>query len=195
MTKLPNFLPWQGVDYDGGIAGIRTLVLGESHYLADPGDAYPRLTIDIVTRVHEGGEHFPFFTKVRGILTNAVESPVSWSQVAFYNLVQQSVGMAARDRPTPAMFEAGVAPFETVLRQLTPQAVLVTGVGTWNALSSHWPAPATSSPQPGFDHVFKWQFSDTPPIMATWIDHPASFGFQPGRWTDRVRGLIQAASA
>lgn len=194
MTASPFFLPWVGTHYANGINGQRLLVLGESHYSEDPRNAYPRLTRDIVGRV-VAGERFPFFTKLGSVIQMSTKpTAFSWQAVLFYNFVQQLVGAHARDRPTEAMWAGGFEPLTAVLTEHQPSAVLVAGGGTWGGLSRYFPADAQSQATASGEHVRVWQFAGQAPMAATWIDHPASFGFRTEEWTERVSCLFTEAS-
>lgn len=191
MPSPPSFLPWKGADYLRGLDGCRLLVLGESAYSADTRDRYPNFTQDIVGRVVKG-EHFPFFSRMSAVMDGALGTGrFTWNAVAFYNFVQEFVGEHPRDRPTPQMWGSGMEPFEWVLSDLRPQAVLVVGADTWNhGLSPHFPKSATSSATESGEFVRSWRFADIPPVVATWIDHPASFGFRSADWVERVSTLL-----
>lgn len=194
MTASPFFLPWVGNHYASGINGQRLLVLGESHYSEDARNAYPRLTRDIVERV-VGGERFPFFTRLGSVIqTSTKTTTFSWQTVLFYNFIQQLVGAHARDRPTEAMWASGFEPLTTVLAEHRPSAVLVAGVGTWGGLSRYFPADAQSRATASGEDVRVWKFVGQAPMVATWIDHPASFGFRTEEWTERVSRLFTEAS-
>jgi hypothetical protein len=194
MSASPFFLPWVGADYAKGLNDQRLLVLGESHYSEDARNAYPNLTRDIVQRV-VGGERFPFFTKLGGVIQASTDSSTfSWQSVLFYNFVQQLVGAHARDRPTEAMWANGFEAFGGVLAQYQPSAVLVAGVGTWSGLSRYFPSDAQSHATASGEHVRAWELTGLPPIAATWIDHPASFGFRAEEWYDRVSTLLTEAN-
>jgi hypothetical protein len=193
MPTRPFFLPWIGAEYSPGVGGCRLLVLGESHYSEDPRNAYPALTRDIVGRVLDG-EHFPFFSKVGAVMQGALDGGTyTWNRVAFYNFVQELVGAHARDRPTDAMWASGMEPFQQILSDLQPHAVLVCGVGTWNGLSQHFPETAMSDATASGELVRRWQLPGIPPLAATWIDHPASFGFRSVDWTERASTLLAEA--
>jgi hypothetical protein len=194
MTASPFFLPWVGTQYASGINGQRLLVLGESHYSDDSRNAYPQLTRDIVARV-VGGERFPFFTKIGSVIERSTKpTTFSWQAVLFYNFVQQLVGAHARDRPTEAMWASGFDPLMAVLTEHRPSAVLVAGVGTWGGLSRYFPRDAQSQATASGEDVRIWKFAGQAPMAAAWIDHPASFGFRPEAWTERVSCLFTEAS-
>jgi hypothetical protein len=149
---------------------------------------------DIVGRV-VGGERFPFFTKLGSVIQLSIKSTTfSWQAVLFYNFVQQLAGAHARDRPTEAMWAGGFEPLAAVLTEQQPSAVLVAGVGTWDGLSRYFPADAQSRATASGEHVRVWKFTGQAPMAATWIDHPASFGFRAEEWTERVSCLYTEAS-
>lgn len=188
----PFFHPWVGNRYETGLNGCRLLILGESLYSTDSRDEYPRLAVDIVQRF-VNGERFPYYTKLSQIIGAASgSSTLDWHDVAFHEYVQALVGTQARARPSDAMWAEAMKPFTGVIRQLRPHAVLCTGGDLWGALSRFFPRDGKSLPTSSPD-IRRWELSDCEPIVATWINHPASFGFRPGDWIARVTSLLAEA--
>lgn len=110
------------------------------------------------------------------------------------DIVQQLVGTHARERPTETMWASGFEPLAAVLAEHQPSAVLVAGVGTWGGISRYFPADAQSRATASGEDVRVWKFAGQAPMVATWIDHPASFGFRTEEWTERVSRLFTEAS-
>jgi hypothetical protein len=88
------------------------------------------------------------------------------------------------------MWVAGHAPFVDVLQCLRPTHVLSLGQAVWNhiAFSVGWQSIASeAAPDP---QVREWCAPSGARIHATWVNHPASFGFQAERWRARVDVLL-----
>ena len=98
-----GYLPWRSDNYvKGAFFGLRTLIVGESHYCNDDP-----LTTRTVVREAIDGEDTRFFLAVGsacvGRETYKADRARSWHSVAFVNFVQQSVPTATH-RPTQKMF-------------------------------------------------------------------------------------------
>lgn len=144
-----SFTPWTGNNYESPInklSGIRLLVLGESHYRDDPSsEAFSQdpcwepymnehgeenLTSFVVKR---WGQDLPFatYTKVANVLLNLYGGPRNaqnreiWDHVAFYNYVSTLVPKG--DRPTDEQWQNSILPFDEVLNDKEPNAVLMLG--------------------------------------------------------------------
>lgn len=193
-----HFEPWVGNSFGVGPVGSkRLLILGEAHYSDQAADDRPSLTKELVGDVRNGRRSISFFTKLGSLLTSIdphnPDPRGIWDQVAFYNFIQGFAASEARVRPTPAMWEAGLGPFSTVLRGMQPNRVLVTGIDLWNALSQQF-MPGWMSVRAHEDDsqpVFSWSSATDTPIRATWIEHPSSFGFSGAAWSDRLAALAQ----
>jgi len=199
MTHPPtHFEPWIGPSFgDGELGARRLLVLGEAHYSERAEDDYSDLTKDLIRDIRDGRRALPFFTKIAALVaTLAPAGPdprTTWDSIAFYNYVQGFAASAARIRPSLAMWRAGAAPFGQVLRTVRPQHVLVCGVDLWNALSDSF-IPGWSSRTASAAHaepVFQWSSDEGMHMRATWINHPASYGFSGSAWHGRLRALVQ----
>lgn len=131
------FKPWVGAKYGTphNRFNRRILVLGESHY-GPAGTEHPDTTIEVVTYFTQGGARHSFFTKIAKVLLGLDEKS-GWLEpelladvfdnVAFYNYVPRFAGDYARQRPSSELWEAGQAPFHSVLENLRPDLVIVLG--------------------------------------------------------------------
>lgn len=99
--KHVKFLPWIGKNYMGGFNGMRTLVLGESHYAwkqePDLSDK-PNVTSECIQEQLDGDYTKAFWTKLAKAMsgedTLTLEGKAKfWHSVAFYNYVQESAGL------------------------------------------------------------------------------------------------------
>jgi hypothetical protein len=130
------FLPWVGPDFNDGINGMRTMVLGESIYCcvpyscSNPNCKYQ--VIDMVTKQINFREKNKFYTKIAKLLYRGSQNSLLnkidfWNKVAFYELVQVSVGTKTRQRPLHDMWENSKEPLFEVLKVVKPEIVYVTG--------------------------------------------------------------------
>ena len=140
MYEFPGvtFHPWIGANFGReSRSGVRLLVLGESHYDNDPEYSNCGFTQEVV-RDWGQMQRNQFFTKIAKVLrghrewiNDDVRSEI-WEHTAFYNFVQ-SVVSAPRTPPTFRQWCEAQAPFDSVLKSLKPDAVLILG----SRLSDH----------------------------------------------------------
>jgi len=198
------FRPWIGVRYDTlGLDGRRLLILGESHYESTPGDVKTRteykLTWDIIDRAI-AGESLPFYSKIATAvsgeeLTSSEERSGFWKTVAFYNYVQRLLKTPG-ERPSATDLKSGAAPFFDLIRLLSPDAILVTGVTVWNSISDCFPEGARSTEERSDEpsSTYRWEGITSYPILATWTVHPSDFhsrvGFTDPKWRTRVSRFV-----
>lgn len=187
-TNWPNaalddgvrFSPWVGDQYQSGFSGVRLLILGESHYYKGPHPG-PEFTRELTQGYIDGTVNHRFWTlvarSVGGQSMSREQCQAFWRQVAFYNYIQDVVGVGARVAPTAQMWASARRPFREVLRVIDPDAVLVLGRRLWGHLPK-----ATGTPAPIGGGA-----------IAIYINHPASIGFLPSRWTPAVAGLLDRA--
>lgn len=187
------FLPWVGGDYS--TAAQRLLILGEAHYSKDAPthDFTQKLTSGYVN----GKMTHPFWTQVARTVSG---QPISrahcnafWQTVAFYNFIQEFAGPTSRVRPTQRMWESARKPFLHVLSDLDPHVCLVLGKSLWDNLpraeagslrradGSAWPTKT-------------YRGKSGSGVLATFIKHPASWGFSRSKWSDVVSALRVAAA-
>ena len=192
-----RFAPWIGPKFDDQpLAGVRILVLGESHYaksertLADSQHEPIELTRNVVRRLALGPRPHRFFTTVARLLSHLEQADRAatadlWNRIAFYNYIQDIVGSGPRMRPTKEMWADAHLPFCDVLDELRPDCVLVLG----KALRHH----LTRAPRQRL-HLLsapdRWRRLDFSSVWFASIPHPSSFGFRLSAWRPTVQGLI-----
>lgn len=133
------FNPWIGTQYQSSWNGVRTLVLGESHYEWEENQKLtPSLTIDCIEDQVSGSYTKQFWTNIvvafLGHLPTLEEKRTFWQSVAFYNYIQETVGFGSRVRPTAAMWTKAEAPYSEVLELVRPQLMIVMGKTLWNSI-------------------------------------------------------------
>ena len=198
MTK-PYFKPWIGDNYwSARRFGKRVLVLGESTFQWDENSPLPPgWTIDCVKEQISGEGTYAFWTKIAIAFLNkppSVEDKEAfWHSVAFYNYIQESVGVGPRIPPTPEMWGNAREPFNEVLSQLCPQFIAVLGYRLWNAL----PADGSEGPRArganGYNESL-WRYPH--PEGEAWafrLMHPSAVGFSAWNWHDPLMQALESA--
>jgi len=192
-----RFYPWVGPDYDSApTGGVRTLVLGESHYTGAWNHCVDAdLTSWVMRDVIAGGHHGPFFRNIYNVMLGAepaVElSPERfWNGVAFYNYVQDFCGAKSRVRPTEAAWATGREPLAHVLRELRPQFVLVCGAALWYRVREVPAYHEVLVYKPPRVRARRWTTNGDTTCVAGQINHPSSFGFRISDWTESVREYL-----
>jgi hypothetical protein len=192
MTFGPKvrFLPWIGKNYPSGLHGVRTLVLGESHYCNDGNWRTRQRTKNLIKGQVTGKGPYAgkwwFWTKVVRTIGGPDDDKVAfWNSVSYHVYIQQFVGTKPRQRPTDEMWEAAVQPFYEMLEQLKPELLLVLGVGLWE----HLPRDrATSKTKTAVRYSIGRSAT-----LAGFIRHPSSFGFPYQPWRNRARKYLLLA--
>lgn len=155
-----KFLPWVGNRYEEGVLGynangeivygsngmrsVRVMVLGESHYCANPEtEAVSSITIDVISDIIDpSSEHEPYkntYTKfaksVIGSFDELSDMAKSdfWNHVIFYNYVQTAIS-GARVAPTNEEFKDSKQAFVEVLSKYKPDIVIAWGSRLYNNL-------------------------------------------------------------
>ena len=186
--KHVKFLPWVGQNYQLGFNGIRTLVLGESHYESKNNPDIsnsPNETIDCIQEQVDGDNTYAFWTKVATALTGLKptvdDKRQFWNSVAYYNYVQESAGSGSRIEPAAKSWKMSEVPFVEVLEELKPNFIVALGYRMWDRLPNlnghEGPKIETAPPQSG---TWIYPHSDGCALLFN-IMHPSS-GFSPSEW-------------
>lgn len=155
-----RFKPWVGDRYGCGIVGYdadgkiiygtenhigkRVLVLGESHYCANPeAEATPFLTINIIADLlnpdSEWEAYKNTYTKfIKSLIgceeyLTPQEKEKAWQHIVFYNYVQTPMS-GARVAPTAEDFKNSEKAFFEVLQTYKPDFVIAWGNRLYNNL-------------------------------------------------------------
>lgn len=155
-----RFNPWVGDKYAIGIVGYdadgkiiygtenhigkKVLVLGESHYCANPEtEATPFLTINIIADLlnpdSEWEAYKNTYTKFIKSLTGCVDGleqsvkEKAWQHIMFYNYVQTPMS-GTRVAPTASDFQSSATAFFEVLERYIPDIVIAWGQRLYNNL-------------------------------------------------------------
>ncbi|MDZ4675400.1 MAG: hypothetical protein SGI84_13160 [Gemmatimonadota bacterium] len=195
-----GYEPWVGESFGAAteLGSKRLLLVGESHYLYADEMRYdtPDLTRGVVDDIRTGRQSYPFFTKIRGLVTAAGGLPELslqefWDSVAFINFVPHSL-VERGDRPSEELWQAASDRFVPGVLDVEPHRVLVVAKGVWDRI--RFPKEWTSTPSPAFgvEHIRDWQSPSGTPIRATWTRHPQyQRGWSQEEWLPRVEALLQ----
>ncbi len=186
-AKEVGFLPYVGSAYAKGIDGVRVLLLGESHYIADEASIAEAGGLRLYTRYIFGDcagngmrTRGAFFRRLDSIVARKAaprdeEAANGWSRVAFANFVQKPVGDGARIRPGADGWESGRRAFPHLLGTLAPHVVLVVGRQAFNQTPDapghrigEITVPSSSIPR----SLWKMDYAGGTALM-TWVYHPS----------------------
>lgn len=144
MNSVVKFKPWVGENYETGIhQGKKLMILGESHYCANPEtEATEDITIKVIEDLldpfseHEGykNTYTKFAKAVVGEKQFSDETKKDfWQHVIFYNYVQTAIS-GARIAPTTEQFRNSEQAFFEVISQYQPDLIIVWGKRLYNNL-------------------------------------------------------------
>lgn len=137
---MSYFEPWVGSRYEAN----RVLLLSESTYkwLAEDGEILTPQPDHPKGSVEWNIEHFGknrYFTSMNRALCMAAQPTVAdmrtaWEDYAYSIYVQEPVGLGAGVRPTKEHWQGAGSHFRTLLEELRPLKVLVTGKDMWDVM-------------------------------------------------------------
>lgn len=144
MNSVVKFKPWVGENYENGIhKGKKLMILGESHYCANPEtEATEDITIKVIEDLldpfseHEGykNTYTKFAKAVVGEKQFSDETKKEfWQHVIFYNYVQTAIS-GARVSPTTEQFRNSEQAFFEIISQYQPDLIIVWGKRLYNNL-------------------------------------------------------------
>lgn len=194
FTSQVRFLPWVGSRYRAGLQGAKTLILGESHYQKNGKDYSRNLNIELIAgQADKTGTYlgrYPFWTKIIKLASPHDINPNRfWHSVAYFNYIQEFVGLAARERPTKQMWEDASEPFYEVLQELKPDFILTLGNHLWDHLPGKFCSDIDGEPNSTY---CKYVLDGHTTVTAK-SRHPSSFGFTYSAWQPVVQhGLYLA---
>ncbi len=174
---------WIGEHY----GQTRLLLQGESTYSwmenEDIIHPSPRHSIELVEEVIKEFPSNPFMTKLTRALAskeapNEDERAQSWSEAAFTNYVQTTVGIGSRIRPTSEMWLDAANSFPNLLESLKPRNIIVLGKDMWRNMpqTSIWLT----------DDVQGYRLSNNEITMCWAVNHPSA-GLSWRRLADLIK--------
>jgi hypothetical protein len=143
------FQPWVGTNYANSRWDLRVLIVGESHYEYEPerwrdGRLMARDTTQHIlgNLIGPEQERRPHWTKIATSFLG--EKPPRlppsgpmfsfWHSVAYFNFVQEGVGLDNQSKATDEMFAASSSAFVQVLAKTRPDFVVVMSRRAWRYL-------------------------------------------------------------
>lgn len=198
LTSKIRFQPWIGKKYQSGFNGLRTLILGESHYHGNFNpdiNNSPNLTIECIREQVDGDWTKAFWTKIVAAMTGRPptleDKQQFWSSVAFYNYVQESAGSGPRVRPAEESWKMSEAPFREMLDKLKPEFIVALGYRLWDMLPDldrREGPKIESAPNP---RTWIYPHSGGAALLFN-IKHPSS-GFSPLEWHAHIFVALEEA--
>lgn len=198
----PNvfYRPWIGKYYQEGCNGLKTLILGESHYKWEGSNGLennPDLTNihidDVIRKKCTDRLLKPIFPALFGLNSYDDEERrrQSLKNVCFYNFIQKPLP-DIKVRPTPDDFREALSPFGEVIKATKPDFILVCGL----TLLRHISLP--------HDDIILNECQRQKKIMKLKLDgitayaygirHPSSY-FKADLWQDDIRRAVQYVKA
>lgn len=194
---MVHFLPWVGKNYSHGICGRKVLVLGESHYCANPEDDTPYITREVIADLlGSGSEHEAYkntYTKFERALAGKVldwrGKSELWNSVIFYNFVQTPMS-GPRTAPSVDDFRKSDQAFFEVLEQYHPDCVIAWGKRLYDHLppSGHQ-GKTVLLPDGTSQETWVYVLSDGKSVGVLPIQHPSS-GFSWDFWHEAIMGFL-----
>ncbi len=199
MNNPVKFLPWIGTQYHVGFNGVRTLVLGESHYQwkCDRDiNEWREVTNDLIQEQLDGTYTKAFWTHIAitflGHKPSLTEKNSFWSSLAFYNYIQESAGDAPRIAPSENSWPSSVDAFYEVLNSLKPQFVLALGDRLCNRLPNLNRSSGKAIPDAPRQATWIYNLRDGQTCLVYGIKHPSS-GFNGRTWRPFVLNAMESA--
>lgn len=192
--KHVKFLPWVGNNYNSEGTSKRVMVLGESHYCAQPSDAIPEITRNAIWKAKNRTETYKAYTSFEKTFLGKVkvsdeEANQVWDSLLFYNYVQYP--MPTRNtRPSIAQFRDAEVPFFQVINNYSPDSIIVWGSPLYNKL----PQQGHQGPDLKVDgaqlETWVYTLSNGKEAKVMYMEHPSSRGFLWNEWNEKVRSFL-----
>ncbi|MDO4462232.1 MAG: hypothetical protein Q4C30_07035 [Bacteroidia bacterium] len=193
-----NFLPFVGSQYTARqLFNKRIMVLGDSHYCANPQDAVPTLTQDIINYYlnpySENEGWMQTYRKFERSLVNHETSPDEsisiWNSLLFYNFLQVPLS-GPRVAGTSADYHNAAPAFFEVLDKYSPEVIIVWSKRLWDNLpNQRWsPAPDIIYDNYHISNGF-YSLSNGSQAKAFYIYHPST-GYSWDWWYQAIKRAI-----
>jgi hypothetical protein len=194
------FVPWEGNNYEHGVAGCRVLLVAESCYTWEEEDGRAQVpdTLHAPTMIQWrlDGNQMRFLSNIESTFLAAapiLSSPSDfWNSIALYEFVQRPMASPSH-RPTPEDWRQSWAPFEAVARQLSPDCVFILGYEMWKNLQPEQEKEVLvfAAEEELWRCGYAFQSTHTTPTFR--IHHP-SRAYQPDAWAPCVRKALELAT-
>ncbi len=190
-----RFAPWKGKRYGRSKAGLKILVIGESHYWRQariPKDLTQYVIEKVSSRKWQARATLAGIERTFSSVLPCVNGGEIWHEIAFYNYLQNWIGKEASDRPKQKEFHhpASVKGLIEALYRLKPDLVVILGTGLFKVLSENEPGPPIRI---GHEQIPTWlyQVGRAKTALVIGIKHPGKY-YSPTKWTPIVNAGIRA---
>jgi hypothetical protein len=185
------FKPWIGKKYNR----TRVLILSESVYSwrdKDRGLLEPTPTHPEENLLYWGIDHFGkqgYYTSMGRALCGTkkpttVELRAAWDEYACIPFVQSSVGEGWKSRPTKKQWQDAATCFKSLIENLRPLKVIVTGKTMWNLHMPDFTGPHLC------DDLQAYKLPDGSLVWCLAVPHPSSRKLSEGFQWERVGRAI-----
>ena len=199
------FNPWIGEQYNQGLNGKKTFILGEAHYLNEGGgikckqSEFTKACIGAQTdqNLGDGEWTHPFFTKIMKVMSSNMTKKEFWDQVIFYNYIQEFI-KGVRKRPDTLQWRNAACPLKYILKEYQPEVLIVLGYELWTHVSWYFEKTKVGVPEKGLKQPCLLspkeiagidcdiKPSEIKPFLAIPIKHPSSVGFSTQYWKKQM---------
>ncbi len=194
------FKPWVGKNYEtGGNLGKKVMVLGDSHYLENKGDATSNDTLEVVETFLDSNTDFAgwmnTFTKFERSVFNKVlnqtERDEFWHSILFYNYIQEALSGPRADFDY-GLYEKYFEPFMEVLESYQPDVIIAWGQRLFTALpggSGKDGIPLSIDNIP-YNKCWTYTLKNGHQVRMYAIQHPSS-GFSWDYWHKIIKAALE----
>lgn len=120
-----------GPSYVQGVGGLKTAVIGHSHYIGDGTDDRESLTQEVLERVRLGSEPLPFFTSIARAFGH--EPANFFEKALFFNFIPTVVA-SQNHWGTNEQIQQGLNRLELLLSEHMPDVAIAFSSKIWWAL-------------------------------------------------------------
>jgi hypothetical protein len=199
--RLPGvyFLPWEGARFRQ--QPVRLLLLGESHHSTD-SVVPPTMTIECTQAYVDGSWRHKYWTDFMKVVEGReayweIDRDAFWSKVAFYNYIQEIVGVGPGIAPTVSMHLSSEQGLASVLTYLQPTHILVLAKRLWYSLPPHVYLPRPPVVMGGTVRELRaFVLGGDSVALGTWLPHPSyPFHFNAKRLHPTVRDFMSMGAS
>ena len=214
------FLPRVGKDYQEGLQGVKTLVLGASFYCTaikcpfrkeciidsrpfkdncpsnrtTGKDLSHSCEIEIDSFL-DGDDYYTSYENFTALVCESfpnITKEFLWEHIAFYEYLQHFLDTwtTPQYRGHKQMFSNDFEALEQVIKELEPELIVIWGAPVRDAIKDLWPEDIIKLEEEDYNH---WTTIYGKKILLYYMHHPSAPQLQPKLvWNDHVRFLRKA---